>query len=1087
MLNVKNLFLAIFLMFSSFASVTYAIDDKEFENASDCGMENNVVKFFSWDICEQDFAFRIFYKLYPDVFDEQVLPIVNATYLDKVKDLEVDNIEINRAYQHSMLKITEIMLWLSMLFATYLFAWHAALALLRTSTEGSFLGKQYNATKTGVKYGIIIFLLLPVGNGLVVVHWFVFVTILFSIAIANLFYGIFLNFIDAGSDTANLSGSTSGVYEDSDEDRTTALNNYIKKNSQDHNFYYATEITKKLSKAAVCKLRTEQFIVESNIFKINSSNEDKYYSCSGESIVQSQILGNTNGGNGFVGERAFSSYKLVDNNLESNGNKVNISSGISFGKQMQGTSCLNIDGIDAYSCGSLNYSVPNINDDDLVETLNEIGFFSTYASVSSSLQSSFGMDAASVESAAMTGWETISSKLTDKLAVSINGKKQLTPSDETRIKNVAYVYHQLLMNDAMVGNATTSGNGLISPTGNSPLSDKFTKIAEAAALILDISCIRNQEGIKKSKNFIKYVSNYDSSNAKDISGSCVVFTRSKPTDIYGIEYGNDESNVKAAVLAANEKGEKAQDLLVEVVDDIKNKREGIELSMFKSLKSVSKLSLTAQMRKIGFASAGGFMLKIIKDKDIDNKFMRSLQNSISFNDGDIDNKFIGKTVNADKSNTANSLNNANFGDIAESYDTVTGIFTSDRKDLRMTDISPIVSGIYDESLADASRKDTYAASILQYVTDPLGGFKHAIGIRNTNDTYKDIVEKCMKNIKECPIPLENPIKGISDFGHNLVAGSANLIATSIGLTFTRYLKEKYMTSQLLKNKGGDISNADAINKITKDMGKNKGSKLSFLKAVGSLFNAVEFVLASLIDVIMLTLTIGIFLAYIIPLIPFMMFTFAFLSWITICLLTLFIAPMWVVFNLKMTESSNGNSEMYRSGYNIILQVLLRPSLLVIALVLGWSIFILAFLVLNLTIVPFIFTVLMTDGGSFSILGLIHGLIIILTYGILVYIIIKFVFNFMYEITNKLFEALNVTAIDDKSNIAENISRNAVMASIIGFRAAKDVNKEFSKGVKKESAMREQKASEAERNDEVELIVKEKIAGRSADRKPDHEE
>lgn len=1081
MWNKKSLFLTIFLLFSSLFSTTYAVDDKEFENASNCGMENNIVDFFSWDICEQDFAFRVFYKLFPDVYDEQVLPIVNSKYLERVKELESDHLEINRAYQHSMLKITEIMLWLAILFATYLFAWHAALALLRSATEGSFLGRQYNATKTGVKYGLIVFLLLPVGKGLVVVHWIVFVAILFAIALANLFYGIFLNYIDAGTDTANISGSTSGLYADTDGDRSEALNSYIQKNSRDHNFFYATEITKKLTKATLCKLRTEQYILESNLFKINTSNESNYYTCGVESPSKAQILGSDVSGSGFVNEKAFASYKLVNNNLEVGGEKIMISNGISFGKQMQGPNCRNIDGIDAYSCGSFNYNVPSINDDDMIDILNEINFFSSYSSVSSNLQGNFGASSNSIEATVSSGWDRIATQLSEKLAVTINGKKQLKPSDETRIKNVAYIYHQLLMNDAMVGNATLVNNSLVSPTGNVPLQDKMMNIYEASELILDISCIRNQEILKKSKNLIKYIDNYDEKNNKDLSTACLKIIPTKPSEFYGLEFGNDQSSVANAAEEANKKGESAQDLLIEVIDDIKNKREGIELSLFKSLKSVSKLSLTAQMRKIGFASAGGFMLKVIKDKDIDNKFMRSLQNSITFNDGDIDNKMIGKTVNSDKSNTATSLNNPNFIDVSEAMNTVIGIFTTDRKDLRMTDISPIVSGVYDESMAQASRKDTYAASIMEYVMNPLSGFKHAIGVRDTSDSYEDIVKKCMADLKDCPIPLENPIKGLSDFGHTLIAGSANLMATSIAITFTRYLKEKAITSALLKNKGGEIKEAD----IKINM---KGSKMGkMLKVADGLFNMVEFVLSSLLSIMLLTLTVGIFLAYIIPLVPFMMFTFAFLSWVTICLLTLFIAPMWVVFNLKMTEERNGNTEMYRSGYNIMMQVLLRPSLTIIALVLAWGMFILAFLILNLTIIPFIFTVLMTEGGSFSITAVLHGLIIILTYGILVYIIVKFVFNFMYEITNQLFEALNVTPIDDKSSIAENITKNSVLASVIGFRALQGVNRTMDQKIGSDIKQRKRDQAEAERNDEVDLIVKDVMDNRVRDKKPNHEE
>jgi len=1082
----RNIFLSIFLFFAFAFNSAYAVDEKEFVNASDCGVENNVVKFFSWDICEQDFAFRIFYKLFPDVIDEQVLPIVNSNYLSKVKELESDNLEMNRAYQYSLLKILEIMYSLSLLFGVYLFAWHTVLALLRTATEGSFLGKDYNPTKTAVKYAFVLFLLLPVGNGLIVAHWFVFVLILFSIALGNLFYGIFLNFIDAGSDTANLNADKT-TFSETEAERTEKYQDYIKANSSDHNFFYATELTKKILKSNVCKTRTEQFIFESNLSKMQSSNANNYYQCSAESVLNAQILNNTISGSGFVDSGGFASYKTIKSNIKNGNSDVNFTSGIRFGKNVQNSSCQNIPGIYSYSCGEINVSIPTVSDSKTLDVMEKIGFYGSYANASSAIMGTDGASSASIADIATQGWNALSDKLVNELATTINGEKKLTPSDETIIKNVAYIYHQLLLNDSMTGAANISAGGLISPSSNAPMKNKLTKIAEVTKTIIDNYCIGNQEMIKKSKNLVKFVSSFDEKQNKDMAASCLIIPKSMPTSTYGIEFDQSKAGVLAGRTEIEKKVDEAKETLLTVVKDIKNKREGLELSLFKSLKSVSNLSVTAQMRKVGFASAGGFMLKIIKEKDIDNKFMRSLQNSIGFSDGMVDSKFIGKELVANKDNVSSTLNNSNYSEIAYYYNQVTEAFTTSRRDLRMTDISPMVSSVFDDSLSEASKSDDFASTIMIFVTNPLGNFKTAIGIGAEKDIYEDVIKKCMDDLKECPIPLENPIKGLSDFGHNLISASANLIAASLTLTFTKYVKEKYVASKILKDKGGNLSNSKNVFSALGDkIGSSvAGKTVSKVLSVG--LDMSEFIMSSLIDVLFLLMSLGIFFAYIIPLVPFMMFTFAFLSWVTICLLTLFIVPMWVIFNLRMTEERNGNSEMYLSGYNIIMQILLRPSLLVVALVLGWGIFIIAFLILNLTIIPFMYGVLLTDGGTFSLVGLMNSIMIVFIYGILVYMIIKYVFQFMYSITNKMFQAMNVTPIDDKANIAEQVMQSAVMASVLNFQVVKSLNNNLQRETEKNTKTTKESVAKSDRDDEVDLIIKDKLGDRYVDDKPDNKD
>lgn len=1062
------------LLLSAFLSSSYAIDSKEFKNASDCGIENDVVKMFSWDICEQDFAFRVFYKLLPDVFEDQVFPIVNSKYLSKVKALETENLEVNRAYQSILLKIAETMVNLSLIFGIYMFSWHAGLALLRTATEGSFLGNEYNGTQTFIKYALIIFLLLPVGKGLVVAHWIILVLILFSIAFGNLFYGLFLNFQDMGADATNVA-SDKTLYKASDTDAKRQVEFYESK-KYDHNYFYSVEIVKSFLKASTCKLRTESFIFENNIEKINASNKDLYLGCSSESVLSAQILNRNSNGSGFVDEKAFSIYKTQSSSLTSGSSNVELTSGIDFGKNIK-TSCATIDGIYNYSCGSISVNVPQISHKETLNLMNEVGFYDTYAVTSQKIMASSG-DSSQIESIANAGWNSLSSKLVEKLYEDINGQKELSPADETVLKNISYNFHQLLMNDAMIGSANVMNGTVVSPATNKIVSTYLRTLSNASSFMIYSYCTKNKELIKKGEDLIKYLNTFEKDNATNLSAACV--------SVPALKIIGDKTESKDEYLAANvelnKKLGEQQVKMMALIMNVYNKREGIEVSLFKSLKSVSKYSLTAQMRKLGMASAGNFLLKLIKEKDIDNKFMHSIRNSLSFNSGEIDKRFIGREYISEKENVSRTIDNPNFTEFGTYFTPLSEPFTSGRKDLRMTDISSTMSGVFDDSLYEAGKEEEYLTRMIETISNPLGNFKQAVGIGANKDLNKEVVMKCMEKLSDCPIPLENPMKGLSDFGNNLVSASSNLIALSLTLSFTSYAKAKVKNYKLNKDKGGAIEKGETLNKsLAKKFAGAAGSAFS------SLIDVTEMILSALFNIFLLLLFVGVFFAYIIPLVPFLMFTFTFLSWITICLLTFFIFPMWVVFNLKMTEKQNGNSEMYVSGYNIGLQILFRPALLVIALITAWALFKVAFLAINLTILPLIYNVLIGETNDYSITALIDKVMLILIYGIIVYVTIKFISNFMYEITNKLFEAMNVKPIDDKAAASQNILEGAVKASVLQFMVLNNVSAQIKGGIQKQKNQATESSNKSERNDEIDLMVKDRVDSRYKDNKPQVED
>lgn len=1079
-LNRKGFFSFILLMLMFISTSSFAVPNKEFDNASDCGVENKVVKQFSWEICEQDFAFRIFYKLFPDVLEDYVLPIVSSKYLERVKDLESDNIEVYRAYQYSILKIFESILKLSLSFGVFVFIWHAALALLRSATEGSFLGKDYTWKKTGIKYSLIVFGLLPLGHGLVVIHIIVFLFIMFAIAFANLFYSMYLNFMDAGSEAVDVS-SSDGYFKETDADRMEA---FERMKSYDHNFFYATEYAKKLVKVGLCKLRTEQFIFESNLNTLNSSNADNIYKCSAESTKNSQNLNKSlSGGSGFVASGAFSSYLSQETSLTSGGNKLYITSGVSFGKNLQNNNQCNIDGIYDYNCGTVSVSPPAIADNSTLKVLDTIGFATTYAGISSQVMGA--NDAAAIENIATAGWQSISTSVINEIGTKINGEIKLSPNNEVMLKNISYYYHQLLLNDALIGASVyqKDSNSLIAPSSNAPISNFLIKSIGISNFIVENYCLDNQEIVKKSNNLVKYLGSFDQSIAKDLSASCLAISQSKPSKVMGGTFdvsSGGRSESESVMLQNTTKG---KDILTEMVGEIYNKRVGLERSLFKSLKSVASRSMTEQMRKVGFATAGGMMLKSIKGGDIDNKFLNSFRNSMNFNMEGVLSSMVGKENITTNNKVSSSLDNPNFKPMDAYYSAMVADFISNRKDLRFTDISAYTSSVFNDSLSEAGKMENTTTLIMETVTNPFGSFKTAIGLGGDGEIGKDIVAECMNDLTKCPIPLENPIIHLTDFGNNLIKVSSGLIASSITLAFAKWAVNKNIATKLSKDKGGSVDLSSALNKtLTKSGGSAIGGKV--LGFVGSMFNIADMLMAALFDVFLLLLLVGVFFAYIIPLIPFMMFTFAFLSWITMCILALVIAPMWLIFNLKMVEERNGNSEMFRSGYNIAMQILFRPALTIIGLVLGWSLFIVSFLALNLTIVPFMYSILSTDGGSFSINSLIDGLMLIVLYGTMIYVMITYIFKFMYKITNQIFEVLNVQAIDDKANIAEDVMKSALLSSLAKFEAVKAIDGNLRSTLARDKYKTKDDIKRAHRSDSIDGELTEREKDIYKDNKPD---
>ena len=195
----------------------------------------------------------------------------------------------------------------------------------------------------------------------------------------------------------------------------------------------------------------------------------------------------------------------------------------------------------------------------------------------------------------------------------------------------------------------------------------------------------------------------------------------------------------------------------------------------------------------------------------------------------------------------------------------------------------------------------------------------------------------------------------------------------------------------------------AATAATLAMSMVKNSTLSWVTdKVQSLFTGVsvgpviDFVQSMYEKFFLPMLAVGVFLSYILPMMPYMIWLGATIGWLVLCVEAIIAAPMWAVMHL----TANGD-DMVGSGtqgYRLVLSLMLRPVLMIFGLIS-------AFVLLNvlgglITKVFFgIFAMSQAESGMFiKVVGLI---VAPMMYGFAMYEVIKRTFALIHIIPDEL--------------------------------------------------------------------------------------
>jgi hypothetical protein len=186
------------------------------------------------------------------------------------------------------------------------------------------------------------------------------------------------------------------------------------------------------------------------------------------------------------------------------------------------------------------------------------------------------------------------------------------------------------------------------------------------------------------------------------------------------------------------------------------------------------------------------------------------------------------------------------------------------------------------------------------------------------------------------------------------------------------------------------------------------------------------------------------LSYVIPLIPFIAFTFAFIAWLVFCLQVLFLFPLWCVFSLRIASSQDSNSEMYRATYNLIIQILFKPIILVGVYILMWSLLAVMISIINYTVVTYMISSI--ESTSFFLVEFTASLVLLIVYSILVFIVVKLLFKTLHSIIKKIFGYLKVEVSSDVSGVNPEDALKGAMTTGVLANTITDVGGKSHKGI-----------------------------------------
>ncbi|MBE8232579.1 MAG: hypothetical protein HAW67_02500, partial [Endozoicomonadaceae bacterium] len=546
------------------------------------------------------------------------------------------------------------------------------------------------------------------------------------------------------------------------------------------------------------------------------------------------------------------------------------------------------------------------------------------------------------------------------------------------------------------------------------LDSYFEKSKLLAQKLESIQCAMKGQEVKSANNMLSTLQG----NALDAQGGnqslfvCIDYSNNKMLgDPHTTNAEIDQDELDEWYKA---KHDEFTNEFTQEVESLASRRVAVEVSLSDAIKDIRGTSIWAKIRQDGYLGLASYMYLINKETANNIDHFKVMTNNLSIQSVNIQDNMISNDValqGLDDDSLKSKFPTYEHSNYSLYYD-----------DDRFKGVDPLVSS-YEWMKARLTQKREYVLNtgktgdLEQTIEDILNIDKqfNTLGIGNYNNKINKA--KCMTDSKFCPFPTGDPFIELTNVGHAMVTTSTSFFsfyfaikgikgAIKIAGDKTAWSGKLMGFMKNSNTQSGSVTNSSAMGKVKDVIGTVGLEAVDFVNASEKI---LDLIIAALGFIMVLVLVVGGFLAYGMPLVPYLFLHLNFLAWVMIVFMASFSVFLWSMYWVRLGKNKQ---ILQRTAIHYGGQILLKPMFSLIALLFTWYFFYAANYIISATIGEFLSGVHVT--GTFTSLYhvIIKWFVIFSVYAL----IIKLIISSVDQMTSDLFSKLGIEETTSKDRI-----------------------------------------------------------------------
>lgn len=412
-------------------------------------------------------------------------------------------------------------------------------------------------------------------------------------------------------------------------------------------------------------------------------------------------------------------------------------------------------------------------------------------------------------------------------------------------------------------------------------------------------------------------------------------------------------------------------------------KKAVAMALTEELKKVQDEELLKKVRREGFAGAGSMMLKITMEQSNATTFKNSIQSTGQAAGGGDSFDGTYKNVIENKNQELNTTEKK-----MPPFDKINLITTSNYT-RNISDYEKINQA---NQNAEKDAFDSFTGNLENMIAYPLVYIKNASGFEQGLSISQNL-ERCRDSNNVCISPDSHPLNALMLFGQE----SLNY---GIMIKITEAIVRLIVVTLGNEEKDKDGGVGEQI------MSKMKSilTKIPGIKVLHIIASVILIVLETISPFVNLMIFMGVFLGYVLPTIPYVAFAIAFLSWI----ISIFTTMISLSIYILMSSSSTGENNIELSKiWEMTGNIILKPALITIAIIFGWTLSSVSLYYVNSTIYA-----LFTTAQDGFLLYIIKSIMVYFIYVSIIYIVIYHSFKVINKLPDEILAMLNIRGTQD---------------------------------------------------------------------------